>query len=166
MFKQGVRHAEFTGIDKILEKYDASVFQETDLYVTVEPCLMCAAALRQLGIRAVFFGCANDRFGGCGSVFRINSDPIVDPSFRAYPGFLREEAIMLLRQFYLQENEKAPTPKTKKSRELKTGFLPLELEKFYSNDELQQLEIVYGDDERILRYYNCDRSSSSSSDST
>lgn len=33
---------------------------------------MCAGALRQLGLRNVFFGCANERFGGCGSVLRVN----------------------------------------------------------------------------------------------
>lgn len=42
------------------------------LYVTVEPCIMCAAALRQLGIGEVFCGCLNERFGGCGGVLGVN----------------------------------------------------------------------------------------------
>ena len=41
-------------------------FSSCDLYVTCEPCIMCADALGRLGIRRVFFGCCNDRFGGCG----------------------------------------------------------------------------------------------------
>ncbi len=41
------------------------------LYVTVEPCLMCAYALRLLGVTMVVYGAANDRFGGCGSVIRV-----------------------------------------------------------------------------------------------
>ncbi|KAK9483689.1 cytidine deaminase-like protein [Lipomyces starkeyi] len=135
----GTRHAEFLGIEKILETNPASIFEETDLYVTVEPCVMCASALRQLKIRAVYFGCANDRFGGCGSVLRVNSDPGVERPFAAYPGFYREEAIMLLRRFYLQENEKAPTPKTKKSRELKTDFSPLDLGKYVPRGEIEKL---------------------------
>lgn len=45
---------------------------DTTLYVTVEPCIMCASALRQLGIKEVFYGCGNDRFGGCGSVLGVN----------------------------------------------------------------------------------------------
>lgn len=40
--------------------------------MTVEPCIMCASALRQLGIAEVFYGCGNDRFGGCGSVLGVN----------------------------------------------------------------------------------------------
>jgi tRNA-specific adenosine deaminase 2 len=59
-------------IDDILEKHSAEIFKTTDLYVTVEPCIMCASALRQLGIRNVYFGCANHRFGGCGSVLHVN----------------------------------------------------------------------------------------------
>lgn len=35
---------------------------------------MCSSALRQLGIREVYFGCGNDRFGGCGSVLGVNSE--------------------------------------------------------------------------------------------
>lgn len=49
---------------------------QTKLYVTVEPCIMCASALRQLGIKEVFYGCANDRFGGCGSVLGVNEESV------------------------------------------------------------------------------------------
>lgn len=44
------------------------------LYVTVEPCIMCAAAMRQVGIEKVIYGCANDRFGGTGGVQSIHSE--------------------------------------------------------------------------------------------
>ncbi|KAJ2963228.1 hypothetical protein NQZ79_g1716 [Umbelopsis isabellina] len=44
------RHAEIEAIDEILLTHDASVFKDTDLYVTVEPCIMCASALRQMAI--------------------------------------------------------------------------------------------------------------------
>ena len=89
-----------------MAKHPQSILKETDLYVTVEPCIMCASALRQYGIRAVYFGCLNDRFGGCGGVMHIHADKSVDPPFPVYGGLFREEAIMLLRRFYVQENEK------------------------------------------------------------
>ena len=91
---------------EIMAKHPQSILKETDLYVTVEPCIMCASALRQYGIRAVYFGCLNDRFGGCGGVMQIHSDSSVDPPYPVYGGLFREEAIMLLRRFYVQENEK------------------------------------------------------------
>lgn len=50
------------------------ILHDCCLYVTVEPCIMCAAALRFLGIPKVVFGCANERFGGCGSILNIHTD--------------------------------------------------------------------------------------------
>lgn len=44
------------------------------LYVTVEPCIMCAAVMRQIGIEKVVYGCGNDRFGGTGGVQSIHSE--------------------------------------------------------------------------------------------
>lgn len=70
----GTRHAEFVGLQQIMAKFPPSVLKETDLYVTVEPCIMCASALRQLGIRGVYFGCFNDRFGGTGGVLKIHTE--------------------------------------------------------------------------------------------
>nr|OQO24841.1 hypothetical protein B0A51_10328 [Rachicladosporium sp. CCFEE 5018] len=123
----GTRHAEFVALAEIMSKYPQSILRDTDLYVTVEPCIMCASALRQYGIRTVYFGCLNDRFGGTGGVMTVHMDEGVDPPFPVYGGLFREEAIMLLRRFYVQENDKAPEPKPKKNRELKTEILPIEM---------------------------------------
>ncbi|KAG5456376.1 MAG: cytidine deaminase-like protein [Olpidium bornovanus] len=119
----GTRHAEFEAVDQILSsgRYDVSVFRDCELYVTVEPCVMCASALRQLGLRKVYYGCTNEKFGGCGGVFRINSDEQghTQPPYVAEGGYMRSEAIMLLRRFYVSENEHAPVPKKKANRVLK-----------------------------------------------
>ena len=115
----GTRHAEFLAIAQFLEQFSASKLKETDLYVTVEPCIMCASALRQYGIRTVYYGCGNDRFGGTGSVLSIHNDTSLDPAYPSYGGVFRKEAIMLLRRFYIQENENAPNPRAKANRELK-----------------------------------------------
>ncbi|KAI8075134.1 cytidine deaminase-like protein [Gongronella butleri] len=68
------RHAEIEAIDEILKSHDKSIFRELDLYVSVEPCVMCGAALRQVGIRHVYFGCGNDKFGGNGSVLSVHQE--------------------------------------------------------------------------------------------
>jgi len=159
---KATRHAELEAIDSILA--DPSLtppssssqhpLAETTLYVTVEPCLMCSSALRQLGIRRVFYGCANERFGGCEGVLSVNKGCFsvlftllshslvacrlphpIHPPYEAYGGYLREEAIMILRRFYITENtngaslfflstdhsvQTAPVPKSKTNRVLKT----------------------------------------------
>lgn len=143
----GTRHAEFLGIEEILKEHSPQIFAETDLYVTVEPCIMCASALRQIGIRKVYFGAGNDRFGGCGSVLHVNKDPGPDPPYPAYPGFGREKAIMLLRKFYIRRNPKAPTPIKKRTRVLKDNFEELDYSKYVSREEFIQ---VYGKEKLAL----------------
>jgi len=76
---QASRHAELEAIDYILADKQLTPdstrnpLADTVLYVTVEPCIMCASALRQLGIKEVFYGCENEKFGGCGSVLGVNA---------------------------------------------------------------------------------------------
>ncbi|XP_072120879.1 tRNA-specific adenosine deaminase 2 isoform X2 [Mobula birostris] len=78
--KNATRHAEMVAIGHVLEWCRQKgmrwqeVFKETVLYVTVEPCIMCAAALRLLNIPLVVYGCRNERFGGCGSVLNVPAD--------------------------------------------------------------------------------------------
>ncbi|MCO5584267.1 hypothetical protein L7F22_038191 [Adiantum nelumboides] len=120
------RHAEMEAIDKLLFKWQqaglnqqqvADKFSSCELFVTCEPCIMCAAAPSILGIRKVFYGCGNDRFGGCGSVLPIHSvgcGPCGDSllpdyktqSIQCIGGILADMAVALLRGFYEQGNPK------------------------------------------------------------
>jgi len=128
--RNATRHAELEAIDDILAnklltpqvvEYPLS---ETTLYVTVEPCIMCASALRQIGIEKVYFGCANERFGGCHGIISVNKNlgHPKHPPYEAIGGYCREEAIMMLRRFYMTENTNAPVPKSKGNRVLKTDI--------------------------------------------
>ncbi|KAM4693432.1 tRNA-specific adenosine deaminase 2 isoform 2-T2 [Discoglossus pictus] len=120
--KNATRHAEMVAIDQVLEwcqkngKNSTLVFEDTVLYVTVEPCIMCAGALRLLKIPLVVYGCRNERFGGCGSVLNIATDdiPNTGTSFKYIAGFQAEKAIQMLKDFYKQENPNAPRPKVRK----------------------------------------------------
>ncbi|EIM85498.1 cytidine deaminase-like protein [Stereum hirsutum FP-91666 SS1] len=126
--RNATRHAELEAIDAILAdpvltpEHKPYPLSDTVLYVTVEPCIMCASALRQMGIKEVFYGCANERFGGCGSVLGVNAGLVhpKHPAYKATAGYCREEAIMVLRRFYITENTNAPAPKSKSNRVLKT----------------------------------------------
>ncbi|TFK74349.1 tRNA specific adenosine deaminase [Pluteus cervinus] len=131
-FRNATRHAELEAIDVILSDIELTPaiseypLATTTLYVTVEPCIMCASALRQLGIKEVIFGCGNERFGGCGSVLGVNAElkhPVL-PAYKATGGYRREEAILILRRFYITENTNAPIPKSKANRVLKTDIPP------------------------------------------
>jgi len=160
----GTRHAEFIALNDILSnshsssskeeegrrKWGLEVLKECILYVTVEPCIMCASLLRQMGIKKVFFGAGNEKFGGTGGVLRVHEgngrrvrkseddgerdgnerqdgereERWKEGDYEVSGGWLREEAILLLRRFYVQENERAPEP-NKRKKVLKLEVEPL-----------------------------------------
>lgn len=123
--KNPTRHAEFVAIDEALEwcadqKLDwHDVFSSTTLYVTCEPCIMCASALRRMSIAECVYGCSNDRFGGCGSVMDLSSQETGENAGTPFPvtkGVCADLAVKLLQTFYSCENPFAPEPKNKKNR--------------------------------------------------
>ncbi|KAJ4709237.1 tRNA-specific adenosine deaminase [Melia azedarach] len=126
--RNATRHAEMEAIDVLLEQWQkdglsqsevAEKFSECCLYVTCEPCIMCAAALSILGIKEVYYGCANEKFGGCGSILSLhlsgselhNSGEIPQrKGFKCTGGIMASEAVSLFRYFYEQGNPNAPKP--------------------------------------------------------
>ena len=123
--RNATRHAEMEAIDLLLqlaEKGDidiADLSRGYTLYVTVEPCIMCSFALRQIGLVNVVYGCRNERFGGCGSVLKVHREPAEDDSLKlkalnVTEGIMKAEAVELLKKFYEGENPSAPHPKLKK----------------------------------------------------
>ena len=110
--KNATRHAEFIAIDQATEHFNSKggAFAETVLYVTVEPCVMCTHALRQVGIPRVVYGCMNERFGGCGSVLNVAMDERINfPLLKCQGGHQAERAVKLLKDFYAQENPNVPS---------------------------------------------------------
>lgn len=112
---QGTRHAEFEAIDALLAAHGgdgaAARFGACRLYVTCEPCIMCAGALSLLGFQEVVYGCANDKFGGNGSILSVHASGCggcgSGPAGRSYPsrgGLLAERAVFLLQRFYSAGN--------------------------------------------------------------
>jgi len=72
--KNATKHCEFVAIDKVTSERGSEVLSECILYVTCEPCIMCAYALKLVGIQKVYFGCKNDKFGGNGSILNIHKE--------------------------------------------------------------------------------------------
>lgn len=124
------RHAEMVAIDQLIDLCDkneesfSDIVSDSVIYVTVEPCVMCAYALRLVGLCNVVYGCGNDRFGGCGSVLDVHSKELksscsnhVDNTLQPLhcsAGIMKSKAVSVLQRFYEGENPTAPKPKTKK----------------------------------------------------
>lgn len=115
--RNGTRHSELVAIDDALisRQLDPSVFYDSDLYVTCEPCIMCAAAIAKMKIKNVYFGCQNDRFGGNGSILAVHNDPSSKShKYSVQSGLLKDEAIEVFQRFYESENRRAPEAKRRK----------------------------------------------------
>ena len=121
--RNATRHAEINCIDQVLhfckekELNYKEVFRNVDVIVTVEPCIMCTAALYQLQVRNIVYGCANDRFGGCTSVFEVPK--IYNSETKITGGIKGDIAMALLKTFYKGTNPNAPESKAKKDRKIK-----------------------------------------------
>jgi len=77
---------------------------------------MCAAALMKVKVKAIYYGCANDKFGGCGSVGNLQEIlSKLDTSHKVFisGGHRANDAVELLKEFYNGENPNAPNPKVR-----------------------------------------------------
>ena len=102
-------------INNILYYDLKKLMNESALFVSCEPCIMCAYALSLINIKEVYFGCSNDKFGGNGSIVSIHKFNLW--TYKSEGGFLKDQAIQYLRQFYSVGNKKAP--ENKRQRKLK-----------------------------------------------
>lgn len=119
--RNATTHAEMQALKKVT---DMAMLSRCSLVVTIEPCIMCIAALRKVGLTKIWAAARNERFGGCGSVASAHNSmmdegvPVADVHIQTSGKWWRE-AILLLRKFYLMENERAPKAKKKAHRTLK-----------------------------------------------
>jgi len=70
------------------------------LYVTLEPCVMCAGAIQHARIARVVYGASDPKTGACGSVVDLFAEPRINHHASVTGGVLREESVALLRTFF------------------------------------------------------------------
>ncbi|MDR1997930.1 MAG: tRNA adenosine(34) deaminase TadA [Candidatus Margulisbacteria bacterium] len=95
-----VRHAELTVIDKAAQKLHSWRLLDCALYVTLEPCAMCAGAIVLARIPRVVYAAADPKAGACGSVFNILAEPKLNHRPEVVRGLLADEAGQLLKDFF------------------------------------------------------------------
>lgn len=97
---RAIAHAELLAIDEACRKLGAWRLSGCTLYVTLEPCPMCAGAIIQSRIDRVVFG-ANDPKGGCvGSIYNLLSEPKFNHQCEVQSGVMAEECGELLSNFF------------------------------------------------------------------
>lgn len=96
------------------------VMRRTTLYVTLEPCIMCASALYHLHLKKILYGAANERFGGLLSVGtreKYGAKHFIE----ILPNLSVDRAVKLLKEFYEKQNPFCPEEKRKVKKAKKSG---------------------------------------------
>lgn len=95
-------HAEIVALRAAGAAVDNYRLPGADLFVTVEPCLMCVGALLQARVRRVVYGCADPKAGALGSIADFSDDPRLNHRLLVTRGVCEAEARELLQRFFQQ----------------------------------------------------------------
>ncbi|MDD2647263.1 MAG: tRNA adenosine(34) deaminase TadA [Eubacteriales bacterium] len=100
--KDASAHAEMLAMRLAAEKLNQKFLTGCTLYVTLEPCVMCAGAIEMFRPERVVFGARDERMGGCGSLYHICEDEAMPARIRTCGGVLARESAELLSEFFRQ----------------------------------------------------------------
>ena len=103
-------HAEMTAIKKASKKLGSWRLNECDLYVTLEPCTMCAGAMIQSRIRKLYVGAMDPKAGAAGSVINVLQVESFNHKVEVEYGLLEKECGKLLKDFFQELRTRKQKP--------------------------------------------------------
>lgn len=101
-------HAEMLVIRKAAEQLQTWRLTDATLYVTLEPCAMCAGAIVHSRIARLVFGAWDPKAGACGSIFDIPAERRLNHRVEVLGGLLEQESQALLQEFFQQLRREPP----------------------------------------------------------
>lgn len=96
-------HAEMIAITQAAESLKSWRLERCVLYVTLEPCPMCAGAIVQARIPLVVYGCTDPKAGACDTLYQITSDPRLNHRARVIGGVMADQCSALLSEFFARK---------------------------------------------------------------
>lgn len=99
-------HAEFLAMKQAAAELDAWRLTGCTVYVTLEPCIMCAGLMHQARIDRCVFGAPDPKAGALGTLYRVNEDERLNHNFEVASGVLGDECADLLRAFFARKRRK------------------------------------------------------------
>lgn len=103
--KDATAHAEILAITSAANHLQDWRLNECDLYVNVEPCVMCTGAMIASRIRSVYFSVFEPKFGACGSLYNIAEDGRLNHKIKVFSGIYAEESERLMKEFFLKTRQ-------------------------------------------------------------
>lgn len=104
--KNTLSHAELNAIRKASRKLDDWRLDDCEMYVTTEPCQMCAGAIVQARIKKVYIGCMNPKAGCAGSIMNLLQVDAFNHQVESESGLMEEECSGLLKEFFRKLRER------------------------------------------------------------
>ena len=108
-------HAEFIALKKAAEILGVWRLSGAVVYVTLEPCIMCAGLMHQARIDRCVFGAFDPKAGALGSLYSIHCDERLNHQFQVTPGVCKEEASALLKSFFSKKRQAKKEQKAQKN---------------------------------------------------
>lgn len=108
LLKDATAHAEMLALTQAEAAIGDWRLVDCDLYVTKEPCVMCAGALIHVRIRRLVFGCADPRGGAAGSVMNLLQIPALNHRCEITSGILQDECATILQDFFRKKRSLNP----------------------------------------------------------
>lgn len=93
-------HAEILAIQQAAKYLGSWYLEDIDLYVTLEPCPMCAYAMLQARINRLIFGTSDPKAGAAGSILNIVQDKRFNHQMEVLSGVLKKECSLILQKFF------------------------------------------------------------------
>lgn len=118
--KNTLSHAEITAIRKASKVIGDWRLEECTLYVTLEPCQMCAGAIVQARIPEVVMGCMNPKAGCAGSILNILEMPEFNHQVTVTRGILEAECSEMLKTFFVELRKRNRQEKLEKAAQSQT----------------------------------------------
>ncbi|MFA5286908.1 MAG: tRNA adenosine(34) deaminase TadA [Candidatus Omnitrophota bacterium] len=104
--KDPTAHAEMIALTSATNFLGTKWLNGSTLYVTIEPCSMCAGALVLARIESIYFGAKDPKTGACGSVINIANNNKLNHRIKVSGGILEEECSLLLKDFFKKKRKK------------------------------------------------------------
>lgn len=102
-------HAEIVAIRKATKKLASWRLENCDVYVTVEPCSMCAGALLWCRVRSITYGAKEPKGGALGSSYDLFSQPNLNHHPSIEGGVLEEESASMMKDFFKRKRNRVET---------------------------------------------------------
>jgi len=106
LLKDATAHAEMLALTQAEAAVGDWRLTDCDLYVTKEPCVMCAGALVHVRMRRVVFGCADLRSGGAGGIINLLQHPALNHHCEITSGVLQNKCAAILQDFFREKRER------------------------------------------------------------